>query len=78
MDGTGWPCCPLVGPDVDGLEVRHDLLRLPADIGRRIEVRFYLLAGHLLQSLQRDDFSPISCHDAIYCAVTNTVAIAAS
>jgi len=62
---------------IDGLVVRHDVLRLPADIGGRVEGCFDFLSRHLLQNLQWDALLQISSHDEVYGAVANTVAVAA-
>lgn len=61
---------------IDGLVVRHDVLRLPADIGGRVEGCFDFLSRHLLQNLQWDALLQISSHDEIHGAVANTVAVA--
>lgn len=62
---------------IDGLIIRHDVLRLPADIGGRVEGCFDFLSRHLLQNLQRDALFQVSGHDEIHGAVANTVAVAA-
>lgn len=62
---------------IDGLVVRHDVLRLPADIGGRVEGCFDFLSRHLLQNLQWDALLQISSHDEVHGAVANTVAVAA-
>lgn len=61
---------------IDGLVVRHDVLRLPADIGGRVEGCFDFLSRHLLQNLQWDALLQISSHDEVHGAVANTVAVA--
>ena len=66
-----------VDTGVDDLIVRHDVLRLPADIGGRVEGCFDFLSRHLLQNLQWDALLQISGHDEIHGAVANTVAVAA-
>ena len=62
---------------VDGPEVGHDVLGLPADIGGRVEGGLHLRAGHLLQDFQRDALGPVAGHDAVDGAVADTVAAAA-
>lgn len=66
-----------VDTGVDGLIVRHDVLRLPADIGGRVEGCFDFLSRHLLQNLQWDALFQVSGHDEIHGAVANTEAVAA-
>ena len=62
---------------VDCPEVGHDVLRLPADIGGRVEGGLYLRARHLFQNLQRDALGPVAAHDEVNSAVANTVPAAA-
>ena len=62
---------------VDGPEVGHDVLGLPADIGGRVEGGLHLRAGHLLQDFQRDALGPVAGHDAVDGAVADTVPAAA-
>lgn len=62
---------------VDGVKIRYDVLRLPTDVGRRIEDSFYLLTGHLPENLQRDTLFQVADHDEIHSAVSNTVSVAA-
>lgn len=62
---------------VDDLKVRHDIFRLPTDIGGRIEGSLHLRSRHLLQNLQRDALGLVAGHDEIHGAVANTVAAAA-
>ncbi len=62
---------------VDGPEVGHDVLGLPADIGGRVEGGLHLRAGHLLQDFQRDALGPVAGHDKIHGAVADTVPAAA-
>ena len=64
-------------PLVDGFKIRHDVLRLPADIGMRIEDSFYLLTRHLFEALQRDTLFQVAGHDEIHSAVSNTVSATA-
>ena len=67
----------LVDTVIDNLVVRHDVLRLPADIGGRVEGCFDFLGGHLLQDLQWDALFQVLGHDEIHGTVANTVAVAA-
>ena len=62
---------------VDGPEVGHDVLRLPADIGVRVEGGLHLRAWHLLENLQRDALGPVAGHDEVDGAVADTVPAAA-
>lgn len=62
---------------VDGPEVGHDVLGLPADIGGRVEGGLHLRARHLLQDLQSDALSPVAGHDKVDGAVADIVAAAA-
>lgn len=64
-------------PVVDGFKIRHDALRLPTDVGGRIEDSFYLLTGHLPENLQRNTLAQVAGHDEIHSAVSNTVSAAA-
>ena len=62
---------------VDGPEVGHDVLGLPADIGGRVEGGLHLRARHLFQDFQRDALGPVAGHDAVDGAVADTVPAAA-
>ena len=62
---------------VDGREVGHNILRLSADIGGRVEGGLYLRARHLFQNLQRDALGPVTGHDEVDGAVADTVPAAA-
>lgn len=59
---------------VDGLEVRHDVLGLPADIGGRIEGGLHSSPGICLRTSRRVPLTqPVAGHDEVECAVANTV-----